>query len=354
MSITRQHSGAENPYIVCDLAGDLEKIIKDQLDTRGVRYGDKMRIDDLVARYLEILSRQIPPKPRPVLFSQQIRDTLDSLRRKHSKRGSEDAIEAWRTVYHIRRLFAEGKSVTRFLTKNVGRVRSRDGLLWDFGMHHFHLRRRVEQGGFVERSPYLLYAIITNANAYFVDVWRHPEPRGLGWSRQDLRDIVQSNWPELLRSRVVEGVEGETLTDREVMNLRGKNVNYVARVGGRAVGAIGGGTMADGSSAVCRRIGMELMHHVHAHQSYFDGQPAELKSALDAMGVDVANDVECKLVLLDAVEATDKVVDALHHDQCMSRDLARMGFAVVESSTGAAIVVSFQQQNVRDGQTEDS
>ena len=298
-----------------------------------------MSVDDLVARYIEMVNRRIPAVPRTVLFSQEIQGTLRSLRRKYAKRGSEDAIEAYRTVGHICSLFNEGKSVTEFLTKNVRRVRSRDGLLWDFGMHHFHLARRIERGGFVERSSYLLYAIVNDESAFFVDVRPHPERGSRAWSRQDLRDIVHNNWPELLEARIVHGVEGEVLTDREVMRLRDMNANYVARVGGKAVGAMGGGTMADGSSAVCRWMAMELLHHVTSHQSYFDGQPEELRSRLETMGVDVAAGVECRLVLLDAVEATKEVVDGLCHTRCMSRELARMGFAVVEPSTGGAIVV---------------
>ena len=330
---------SKHAYVACDFKSDLAGIVKDQLNRVGVRYDDKMGVDDLVARYLEMLKRRISPKPRAVHFSEEIQDTLGSLIRKHAKRRSEDALEAWRTAFYIRHLLWTGESVTGFLTKNVNRVRSRDGLLWDFGMHHFHLSRRVDKDGFVERSSYLLFAIITGEGAYFVDIRPHPEPGSLRWSGQELRDIVHRNWPELLERHAVRGVEGDILTDREVGNLRAKNCNYVARVGGKAVSTIGGGTMADGSSAVYRGWGMELLHHVKSHQLYFDGQPAELRSGLEAMGIDVAGGVECKLVLLDAVEPTSEVVTALRDDRCLSRDLARIGFAVVEASTMAAIVV---------------
>jgi hypothetical protein len=39
--------------------------------------------------------------------------------------------------------------------------RKLDGLLWDYGMHHLHLRRIVDTDGFVERSDWLLFAIVT-------------------------------------------------------------------------------------------------------------------------------------------------------------------------------------------------
>ena len=222
---------AEHEDVVCNFESDLAKIVTDEFDRVGVRYDDRMTVDDLVARYLEMLNRRIIPNPRTVYFSEEIQDTLGSLIRKHAKRGSEDALEAWRTAFYISHLLRVGMNVTECLTKNVKRVRSGDGLLWDFGMHHFHLTRRVDKDGFVERSSYLLFAIITGEVAYFVDIRPHPEPGSLGWSRQELPDIVHSNWPELLEGHVVRGMEGDILTDREVRNLRDKNCNYVARVG---------------------------------------------------------------------------------------------------------------------------
>ena len=78
------------------------------------------------------------------------------------------ALEAWRTVFYIRHLLVEGGNVTRFLSKSVDNLTSRDKLLWDFGMHHFHLNRVLEpSGNFVERSDYLLFAIIADAGRIF-------------------------------------------------------------------------------------------------------------------------------------------------------------------------------------------
>ena len=41
-------------------------------------------------------------------------------------------------------------------------------------MHHFHLSRKLKkpESKFVERSDYLLFAIITQEDAFFVDVNR--------------------------------------------------------------------------------------------------------------------------------------------------------------------------------------
>ena len=39
-----------------------------------------------------------------------------------------------------------------------------DGLLWDFGIHHFHLNTTTEASGFVNRSDYLLLLPLESLN----------------------------------------------------------------------------------------------------------------------------------------------------------------------------------------------
>ena len=127
----------------------------------------------------------------------------------------DGALEAWRTVFDLRHRLVKGERVTHFLSKGIAEAKSQDGMLWDFGMHHFHLCRRLDPSvGFVERSDYLLFAIIADDAAYFVDVRKHHDPKGLGWVRQDLLRIVHSNWPALIERHELRGVTGDTLRIR--------------------------------------------------------------------------------------------------------------------------------------------
>ena len=89
-------------------------------------------------------------------------------------------------------------------------------------MHHFHLSKKVEESGFVKRSEYLLYAIITQKDAYFVDIRPHPKPMDLGWVQQYLLRVVHSNWPELIEPNVLPGVTGAELTDQKNRNFGGR------------------------------------------------------------------------------------------------------------------------------------
>lgn len=325
---------------------DLADIVKQQFDMVGISYHDNMDVRDMTARYIEILNRRIVPKPRKVHFSDEIHDSLGKLVHEPDEEQREKALEAWRTIFDIRHLLAKGENVTRFLSKGVKNLESRDEMLWDFGMHHLHLDRTLEASGdFVERSDYLLIAIITNANAYFVDVRPHSDPQGLEWVRQDLLGIVHSNWPELIESNILRGIEGDgVLKDEEINELRKKKINHTPQFGDDVVFPLGGGMMSDGSSALCRKWTNELLQEVERHQSYFDDQPAELRSGLEANGIEPAGKMEFELVLLESLNPTDEVVALLTAEQCLSRELCRMGFTIVEKNARVPIVVSLQEQ----------
>ena len=326
---------------------DLAVIIKQQFDKAGICYDNDMDVRGLAARYLEMLNRRIVPTPRRVHFSEEIHDSLGDLRRKADMEQREKAADAWGALFLIRHLLTEGKNVNGFLSEWIGFAtgeRSRDGLLWDFGMHHFHLNKKVETSGFVKRSGYLLFAIITQEHAYFVDVRSHRDPQNLGWDRQELLKTVHSNWPELIDANILQGVKGTVLTDEEKHELRRKNANHVAEISGNAIAPIGGGTAADGSSLQCRWWAMKLLREATQHQLYFDSQPQELRSGLEAKGIKIAEKMEFELVLLDGLDPSNELIDSLKEDQCLSRDLCEMGFAVVEATTRLPIVVSLVDQ----------
>ena len=321
---------------------DLTNIIKQQFSKVGIRYDDSMEIGCLISRYFEMQNRRIAPEPRRVHFSDKLHDSLGKLVRETNAAKQENAHEAWGVVFFIRHFLVEGENVIRFLSKNVNRLTSTDGLLWDFGMHHFHLSKKVEESGFVKRSEYLLYAIITQKDAYFVDIRPHPKPRDLGWVQQYLLRVVHSNWPELIEPNVLPGVTGAELTDQKKQELWRKNCNHAMQLGGSAIAPLGGGTMADGSSLLCLWWARKLLHEINRHQCYFDSQPAELRAQLEDKGVEISDRMEFRLVQVTGLNLAAELIDSLTENQCLSRDLCQMGFVVVEASTRSVIAVKIK------------
>ena len=329
-----------------DFKSDLEGIIKKQFAEAGVQYDKTMDIRELTVRYLENLNRRIVSTPRQVLFSEEIHDSLGDLRRKGVIENSEDAAEAWTAAFFIRWLLSEGENVNGFLTKGIEYAtgnRRKDNLLWDFGMHHFHIGKQFEKTGFVVRSNYLLFAIVTEGCAYFVDIRPHRDPENYQWVRQDLLGIVNSNWPEMVDSRILRGVEGTKISDEELHALRRKNVNHAPRLGDNTIMPLGGGMMADGSSTLCKNYAMEVLHEIQRHQDFFDTRPSEVRVALEANGIEASGEMQFDLVLMEDLTLSKELLECLRKDECLSKRLSQFGIAVVERASRSPIVVAFKQ-----------
>ena len=238
-------------------------------------------------------------------------------------------------------MLVDGANVNAFLSRNIRRATRRDGLLWHYGMHHFHLGSETGVDGFVKRSDHLLFAIVAPQDAYFVDVRPHPPRDGVEWVSQDLLRIVHSTWPQLIEANVLHGVRGTELTDREIHQLRRKNTNYAMDIDGRAVAPLGGGMAADGSSMLCTVFASRLMWDLRDHQKLLDDE--EIRQAvarnLRAQGFDVGSTLVFGLVFLEELSPTPEQLDELTAESCVSRDLCRMGLAVIEKSTGSPIVL---------------
>ena len=327
---------------------DLVGIVKRQFDELGIRYDRSINACSLAARYFEMLRRRIAPTPRRVHFSKEIDHSLGNLPRNVDLEQQKKAEEAWRAVFEIRHLLKEGRNVNGFLHRGINHATgsmSYDGLLWDFGMHHFHLSKKPGKSGFFKRSGFLLFAIVDQEDVYFVDVRPHPkrsDPNDFGWVQQDLLKIVHSNWPELVAPNILRGVKGDVLTDKQKKELRRKNVNHLAEIDGQAIAPIGGGIAADGSSILCRFFANNLLRDLEQHQQYFDSDPMELRSGLAAKGITSTGRMEFELVLLADLNPPHELIDLLSEDQCLSKDLCNMGFAVVERNTRSPIVVALE------------
>ncbi len=315
------------------LENDLIDIVKHYFSAEGISYGDKESASDFATRYFEMRTRRIHPRPRTVHFSDEIHDSLGALARENDEDNREKALDAWQTAFRIRYLLAEGQTVLPYLSGRVSNSRTQDWILLDYGMHHFHLSSQLDESGIVKGKDYLLLVIVTEEAAYFVDVRLHRDMTKLRWVRQDLLKIVDSNWPELINPRVLRGVRGSSITEDEEREVRRKRANYARASGGKAIAPLGGGMMADGSSLMCRWWGMKLLHELKWHESYLQSNSRELNAAFQAKGIKASSEMQFQLVSFDSLELPPEAIESLQTDDYSSRDLHRMGFAIVESQT---------------------
>jgi len=305
---------------------DLAGIISSEFADQGISYPTDADILTLTGRLLEMRIRRIEPVPRAVHLSDEIHNSLGSLA---SGRQEKD-LEAWRTVFYLRYSFLTGCSVIPFLTDRVNDTEKTDGLLWDYAIHHLHLSRKPGKSGFVKRSDWLLFAIVSDADVYFVDVRPHRD-RGFEWLRQDLLEIVHRNWPALIEARVLHGVSGETITDAEKKELRRKRANVVHEIGGNAIAPLGWGITADGHSALCRFEADKLIHEIEWHQADADSARIEVQAALSDKGIRPDGGIDLQLVRLVDCDMTDQVASKVMASTSSGTVLHLAGFAIVAS-----------------------
>ena len=305
---------------------DLAGIISSEFADQGIRYPTDADIRTLTACWLEMRIRGIEPVPRAVHLSDEIHTSLGSLA---SGRQEKD-LEAWRTVFYLRYSFLTGCSVIPFLTDRVNDTERTDWLLWDYAIHHLHLNRKPGKSGFVKRSDWLLFAIVSDEDVYFVDVRLHRD-RGFEWVRQDLLEIVHRNWPALIEARVLHGVSGETITDAEKKELRRKRANVVHEIGGNAIAPLGWGMTADGHSALCRFQADKLIHEIEWHQANADLARIEVQAALSDKGIRPDGGIDLQLVRPSDCDMTYEVASKVMASNSPGADLFHAGFAIVAS-----------------------
>ena len=156
---------------------DLRDIIESYFASEGIRYESSEELSRLAVRYFEMRIRRISPVPRTVRLSNEIHSSLGELAQETDSAKADEASEAWGTVFYLHHLFVEGESVVPYLSRRVEDAAKPDPLLWDWGIHHLHLRRHPGDSGFIRRSDYLLFVIVTDTEAFFVDVRPHSRSR---------------------------------------------------------------------------------------------------------------------------------------------------------------------------------
>ena len=230
-----------------------------------------------------------------------------------------------------------------YLSREINDSNNNDPMLWEWGIHHFHLNRKVDKTGLIERSDYLLFALIYDDAALFIDVRKHRHPEGLEWVRQDLWEIVHSNWPQEMCSHELYGVIGDVISDKEKKVLRGKkkgpSCNHVMELHGHAFAPYGGGLTRGGRSLLCRAKADKLVWELERHEKVLRGCDQELRAAFKASSMNLSGEVELRLALVEDIGPTAKAMESLQEDDCLSRDLCQMGFVVVEAESRRIIDV---------------
>lgn len=285
-----------------DFERDLAQEIVRFFDERSIDF-DRSRAADpsfLVEQYYRAKAKSIVQRPRSVHWSAELWAKLDTL----DDRYRDPLVE-------IERRFTTGDDLAEFLSRQALSVEKSDGMLNDFGLHHLHLGRKVNpEDDYVARSDRLLFVGVGTDDALFVDVRQHPrldDANDFGWSDPELLDIIDRNWPHVLQSHELRGVDGDCVSERERKELRRKNMNVVTRIGDMAVAPPGGGTTASGANLRHVLQAIWLCRLVQDTQRMIETRWIECRGDLRQAGLDVEDDAEFRLVRVEAEELTIEV-----------------------------------------------
>lgn len=167
--------------ISMDLCKDYSRMVQLWMKRFGVVSDKKGR--DLWYEYFNLRKKTITPRKRKVHFSKEF-----SCPSEHQQ-GLDMLLEK----------FKKGESVLPHLSKAALKPSIFDGLLYDWGIHHFHLGTSLDtKSEYVQRTGPILFARVDDFNVYCINVYSHGKKNTPPWSKSEMIRILHRNWPETI------------------------------------------------------------------------------------------------------------------------------------------------------------
>ncbi|ECP6988570.1 hypothetical protein FUV68_03445 [Campylobacter jejuni] len=193
----------DNNFSYEEIIAQLNKCAEKKLKKELLKYKSK----DYFIEYLKEIYFSIPAKPRKVFISKEIKErVLDKKIRK--------------AINNIEYKLKKGEDVNSFLSN---RHDNNDKMLSSFGIHHFHLGKYNQNEQKYERTGELLYCFLPYYNdnlIYFIDVLPHGY-----WYYQEMFDIIQKNWPDVLQ--YTQSFIVKDISEKDIKKLRKYNINFI-------------------------------------------------------------------------------------------------------------------------------
>lgn len=144
-----------------DFWRDLDFVTKSLLGEFGIKYGKEKTTHDLLLDFLSVRRKMVPEKPKEVLITPLLKEKLVT----HPKRA---------VVEHIEQQLRIGGNLNFFQTERLYQSRKHDHLVYEWGIHHFHLSLKKKKNSlFQDRTNDLLFVFITERKAILLDIRPH-------------------------------------------------------------------------------------------------------------------------------------------------------------------------------------
>ena len=189
---------------------------------------DKLLDADVPENYFESRRRRVPTVPRILKISDHF----------HCPAAHKAGWEA------LQNKVRNGEDLNPHLSERHACLSNRDGLLAEWGVHHFHLGTEPSprNPAYVTRTGPLVYALVDDASFCAINVYLHD-----GFEEVSIIESLHRNWPEMIEKYRAKGVTGVPLNKTERKALRKKSCNVLVTTSdGTVYMPIGGGVMSSG------------------------------------------------------------------------------------------------------------
>lgn len=261
--------------IKSDFVGDWLELLKNVLEHEWGYDTTNIPDEEIPLLYFNAKSRRPDSRPRKVRVS----NTFNC---------PSELQPGWS---RLKALIESGADITGNLSKLTNKLHSKDSMLNDWGVYHFHLGVKMA-GTFVERTGPLLFALVTIDEFLAIGVYQHG-----AWANTDIVEIIHKNWPHVIEKNKIYGVEPAAgMTEKERLTLRRKNVNSLISVSdGMVYGPFGGGVVAAGYNIHAVIQTDKQIDRLKVLEKYLHSMADVVEGALIQRGYDVEPELDVKL-----------------------------------------------------------
>lgn len=266
----RNESSSAN-IVNVDFLNDWKQHMISEMSSLGYRVDPSSEVETIGLQFFSLALRRVVPQPRVVFQSQEFQCPAD-----HQMGLGE-----------LMRKAISGEDLNPHYSRKLRDPDYDDSLLNDWGIYHFHLGTTIESDGFVKRTGPVAFAMVSATHLYLIDVRVHGHGAPAPWAKQDLLEIVNSNWPYLLDPYRLKGVADiEPVTEDARLELRKHNVVAFTSLSDESfLVPPGGGYATDGTNIEIVRQNDKVMMLISKCEEFVRSEISTIRNQFESAGV---------------------------------------------------------------------
>lgn len=214
-------------------------------------------LDHQVVTFFSFRGRLISPQVRKIEYSKKFSIPNDP--------------ELKKGIKLLEEKIKSGESLFPHLSRKIFDATFPDGMLFDWGINHFHLgtRRDLRNKNLIMGRNEIIYGFVTEKIIYFLVVGVHGQ-----WANKDILKIVKDDFPHLIASHKLKGILGleHEITEKDQILLRAAGVNVVTELDGEFYSSPGGGITTARTNMVATEQWHFICRLLHSLEDYIQNE----------------------------------------------------------------------------------